>query len=90
MSRPRTPEELNMACFALSRELAELEFSVPQAAPLARTLLRVVGRVVIDCGGGGADPAVWPNTEEMAVQWIDEALRPLGRSVAPPPGNPTP
>ena len=79
-----------MACFALSRELSELEFSVPEAAPLARTLLRVVGRVVIDCGGPGADPSVWPNTEEMAIQWIDEALRPLGRSVSPPPGNQEP
>ena len=26
---------------------------------------------------------VWPNTEEMALQWIDEALRELGYAVRP-------
>ena len=85
MSEVRTPEEINMACFALSRELAELEFSVPVAAPLARTLLRIVGRVVIDAGGVAADPATWPGTEEMVLAWIDEALAPLGRRVEPAP-----
>lgn len=86
----RTPEELNMACFELSRELGRLEFSVPEAAPLARTLLRVVGRVVIDAGGAAADPEVWANTAEMAVQWIDEAVRPLGQRLEPGPGNQEP
>lgn len=76
-----------MACFELSREIAELEFSVPQAAPLARTLLRVVGRVLIDAGGAAADPEVWPNTEEMAIQWLDEAVRPLGYQVIPAAGG---
>ena len=83
-----------MACFELSREIEAMAFSVPQAAPLARTLLRVVGRVLIDAGGDAADPAIWPNTEEMALQWVGEALRPLGHSVVPTevadrqPGNP--
>lgn len=79
-----------MACFELSRELDSLEFSVPQAKPLVRTLLRVVGRVVIDAGGAGADAEAWPNTEEMAVQWIDEAVRPLGQRLVPGPGSPEP
>jgi hypothetical protein len=79
----RSPEDLNMACFELSREIEAMPFSVPQAAPLARTLLRVVGRVLIDAGGESADPSMWPNTEEMALQWVDEAIRPLGYRVAP-------
>jgi hypothetical protein len=81
MTDPRTPEDLNMACFELSREIETTAFSVPQAAPLARTLLRVVGRVLIDTGGEDADPATWPNTEEMVVQWVEEAMRPLGYRV---------
>ena len=40
----------NAACFMLSRALDEMGFSVPDAAPLVRKLLRVVGRVV------GVDP----------------------------------
>ena len=79
-----------MACFELSRQLEQLEFSVPEAAPLARTLLRVVGRVIIDAGGLGADPEVWPNTAEMAVEWIDQAVRPLGQRLEPGPGNQDP
>jgi len=68
----------NAACFMLSRALDEIGFSVPDAAPLVRTLLRVVGRVVIDTGTENASPDVWPNTKEMAVQWIGEAMRDLG------------
>lgn len=95
MTEPRSAEDLNMACFELSREIEAMAFSVPQAAPLARTLLRVVGRVLIDAGGRLADPSIWPNTEEMALQWVDEAIRPLGHRVAPaenprPEGNPGP
>lgn len=78
MEESRSAEELNMACFELSREIDGLDFSVPEARPLARTLLRVVGRIVIDCGGPGADPETWPNTREMAIEWINEAVRPLG------------
>src|SRR6266853_2155918 len=78
---PIDAETFNAACFMLSRALDELVLSVPEAAPLARRLLRVVGRVVIDTGEPGSDPAVWPNTEEMALQWIDEALRDLGHRV---------
>jgi len=58
---------------------------VPEAAPLARRLLRVAGRIVIDTGVPGASAEVWPNTEEMALQWIDEALRQLGYQVRPLP-----
>ena len=80
-------ERINMACFQLSREIAGLECCVPEAAPLARTLLRVVGRVVIDTGAPGADAAVWENTEVMALQWIKEAIEPLGYDVRPLPGS---
>jgi hypothetical protein len=80
-------EELNMSCFELSRRVDDLELAVPEAAPLARTLLRVVGRVLIDMGGQGADRAAWPNTEEMALRWVDEAIRPLGYSVRPAEGS---
>jgi hypothetical protein len=80
-------EDLNMACFEISRRVEELELSVPQARPLARTLLRVVGRVLIDTGGPGASADDWPNTEEMALLWIDEAIRPFGYRVRPVEGG---
>ena len=83
-------ERINMACFELSREVGGLRCSVPQAAPLARTLLRVVGRVVIDACTAGGDPSVWPNTEVMALQWIKEAIEPLGYEVRPLPGSDRP
>jgi hypothetical protein len=73
----------NAICFVLSRALDEMGFSVPEAAPLVRRLMRVAGRVVIDTGVAGASAEVWPNTEEMALQWIDEALRALGYEVRP-------
>lgn len=76
-----------MACFELSRQVEALQLSVPEAGPLARTLLRVVGRVVIDTGGAGASAGEWPNTEEMALRWIDEAIRPLGYAVRPAEGG---
>ena len=68
----------NAACFMLSRALDEMGFVVPDAAPLVRRLLRVAGRVVIDTATPEAAADVWPNTMEMAIQWIDEALRDLG------------
>jgi hypothetical protein len=71
----------------LSRSLDEIEFSVPSAAPLIRRLLRVAGRVAIDTGAAGASPDVWPNTEEMALLWLDEALRDLGYEVRPSTGG---
>jgi len=77
-STPIDAETFNAACFLLTRALDELEFSVPDAEPLVRRLLRVVGRVVIDTATPGADPDAWPNTREMALQWLDEALRGLG------------
>jgi hypothetical protein len=80
-------ERINMSCFELSREVAQLHCSVDPAVPLARTLLRVVGRVVIDTGMPGADPSVWDSTEVMALQWLNEALQPLGYEVRPAPGS---
>lgn len=74
-------EAVNQACFNLSRSLENLEFAVPEAEPLVRLLLRTAGRVVIDTAGAGADAANWPNTEEMAVQWLSEALAKLGYEV---------
>jgi hypothetical protein len=77
-STPIDAETFNAACFILTRALDELEFSVPDAEPLVRRLLRVVGRVVIDTAAPGAEPEAWPTTREMALQWLDEALRGLG------------
>ncbi len=76
-------ETFNAACFVLTRALEDLQLSVPDAGPLVRRLLRVAGRVVIDTGAAGASPDVWPNTREMAIQWIDEALRALGYEARP-------
>jgi hypothetical protein len=80
---PLDAEAFNMACFRLSRALGELDFTVPEAAPFARHLLRTVGRIVIDTATEGADAAAWPNTELMALQWVDQALRGLGYQVRP-------
>jgi hypothetical protein len=82
-STPIDAETFNAACFMLTRALEELEYSVPEAAPLVRRLLRVAGRVVIDTATGDASAEVWPNTREMAIQWIDEALRALGYEARP-------
>ena len=82
-STPIDAQAFNAACFMLTRELEALEFSVPDAAPLVRRLLRVAGRVVIDTAAEGASAEVWPNTREMAIQWIDEALRALGYEARP-------
>jgi len=60
---------------------------VPEAAPLAKRLLRVAGRVVIDTGLPDSSPDTWPNTEEMSLRWLDEALRALGYRVSPLPGG---
>lgn len=79
---PIDAETFNAACFMLSRSLDDIELCVPEASPLIRRLLRVAGRVVIDTGAAGASPDVWPNTKEMAVQWIDDALADLGYSVS--------
>jgi hypothetical protein len=84
---PIDAQTFNAACFMLSRALEDLELTVPEAAPLIRRLLRVAGRVVIDTGVEGSVPDTWPNTEEMALQWIDEALRDLGYEVRPSPEN---
>ncbi len=73
----------NAACFMLSRALDGIGFSVPDAAPLVRRLLRVAGRVVIDTGIESASPDVWPNTMAMALEWIGDALRELGYEVRP-------
>jgi hypothetical protein len=47
----------------------------------------VAGRIVIDTGLEGSSPATWPNTEAMALLWIDEGLRDLGYEVRPLPGS---
>ncbi len=73
----------NQACFVLSRALDEMQFSVEEAAPLIRRLLRVAGRVAIDTGVADASPEVWPNTREMALEWLAEALLALGYEVKP-------
>jgi hypothetical protein len=80
-------QTFNAACFMLSRALDELSLSVPEALPLTRRLLRVAGRVVIDTGLLESSAETWPNTEEMALLWIDEALRELGYQVRPLPGG---
>ena len=80
-AEPIDAETFNAACFMLSRALEDLELSVPEAAPLVRRVLRVAGRVIIDTGRAGATADTWPNTREMALQWIDEALQGLGRRV---------
>jgi hypothetical protein len=93
MLEPPVPQEridaeaFNLACFRLARALEELDFCVPEAAPLARRLLRAVGRVVIDTAGPAADPAVWSNTEAMLLLWMDEALREHGYEVRPLPAS---
>jgi hypothetical protein len=84
---PLDAQTLNMACFWLSRRLDDLDFTTAEAAPLARTLLRIVGRVIIDTGTPGADPGTWENTEGMVLQWIAEALEPLGYVPKPIPGR---
>jgi hypothetical protein len=82
----------NSACFMLSSALEELVLSVPEAAPLAKRLLRVAGRVVIDTGRLDSSAEAWASTEEMALLWIDEALRALGYQVRalPESGRPEP
>jgi hypothetical protein len=39
--------------------------------------------VVIDTAAADAAPDIWPNTQEMAIQWIDEALQALGYEARP-------
>jgi len=86
-STPIDAETFNAACFMLTRSLEQLEFSVPEAGPLVRRLLRVAGRVVIDTAASEASPETWPNTREMALQWIDEALQALGYEARPADGS---
>ena len=81
------PESLNMECFRISKATEGLAFSVPDAGQFVRRLLRVAGRVIIDAGGEGADAEIWPNTEVMALQWLQEALAPLGYDVQPLPDS---
>ncbi len=80
---PIDAQTFNAACFMLSRALDDLQLSVPDAEPVVRRLLRVVGRVVIDTGMPDSRPETWPNTEEMILLWIDEALRALGYEARP-------
>jgi hypothetical protein len=82
-NEPIDAQTFNAACFMLSRALEEMDLTISEAAPLVRRLLRVAGRVVIDTGLPDSSPETWPNTEEMALLWIDEALRDLGYRVRP-------
>jgi hypothetical protein len=82
-NEPIDAQTFNAACFVLSRALEEMDLTISEAAPLVRRLLRVAGRVVIDTGLDESSAETWPNTKEMALQWIDEALRPLGYEVHP-------
>jgi len=84
---PIDARTFNAACFMLSRAIESLELNVEEAAPLVKRLLRVAGRVVIDTGQPGSSAGTWPNTEEMALQWLDEALQPLGYEVRATPGR---
>ena len=84
---PPDAQMLNMVCFWVARSLDELEFSNERAAALARTMLRVAGRVIIDSGTAGADPSDWDNTQVMALEWIEEAVKPFGYSVVPTGGR---
>lgn len=78
---------MNRTCFELSRALDELSWSVPQAAPLTRVMLRVAGRLIIDACGPAAAAEHWPNTETTALQWLRQALNELGYDVAPLPAS---
>src|SRR5260221_2501779 len=82
---PIDAQTFNSACFMLSRALEDLALSVPEAAPLARRLLRGAAPVVIDTGLPDSSPQAWPNTPETAVLWIDQGPRTLGYHVRPLP-----
>ena len=81
-STPIDAETFNAACFLLSRSIDELELTAEEAAPLIRRLLRIAGRVVIDTAPG-AQPDAWPEARLMAVEWLAEALAPLGYELRP-------
>jgi len=83
---PIDAKTFNAACFVLSRALEEMPLSVPQAAPLVRSVLRVAGRVVIDTAPG-SPPDIWPNTQAMAVEWLGAALGELGYRLTPLEGD---
>ena len=82
---PIDAQTFNAACFLLSRALDEMDLTRSEAAPLVRRLLRVAGRVVIDTGLPDSSADTWPNTADMALRWIDEAVRELGYQVRPSP-----
>ena len=84
---PIDAETFTSACYVLSNALQQIGFSVQEAAPLVRRLLRVAGRVVIDAGSPDSSPETWPGTEAAALEWIDDALRELGYQVRPLPGG---
>ena len=85
-NEPIDAQAFNAACFMLSRAIDQLKLSVPEAAPLTRRMLRVAGRIIIDTGLPESSPETWANTEEMALLWIDEAMRELGYHLRPLPG----
>src|SRR2546428_13508957 len=82
--RPIDAETFNAACFMLSRALENLEFSVPEAAPLVRRLLRVAGRGVIQTAPPDASAEVWPSTPGRGTPWVGETPRGLGHQAGRP------
>ena len=80
---PIDAQTFNAACFMLSRAVDDLHLTVPEAAPLVRKALRVAGRVVIDTGLPDSTSDLWPDTKQMALEWIGDALRELGYRIAP-------
>jgi hypothetical protein len=80
---PIDAQTFNAACFMLSLAIDELGLTVPEAAPLVKRMLRVAGRVVIDTGLPDSSADTWPNTKEMALKWIREAVADLGEEDPP-------
>ena len=69
----------------LDNRIYKLQEMIGRAQIIKESHSSVAGRIVIDTGQSGASSEAWPNTEEMAVLWIDEALRELGYEVRPSP-----
>ena len=84
---PMSAEQMNLACFHMARRVDAVAWARPEAPALVRRLLRVAGRVIIDMGGQGAGAEAWDNTETTVLQWLREALTPLGYDVTPLPAS---
>src|ERR1700738_4963766 len=80
-SEPIDAETFNAACFMLSRALEGIGFTVPEAAPLARRLLRGAGRVVIDMGSAGSASETSSNRDARSRAGGDRIHGPGSRFV---------